>query len=91
LIFSVRGVWVMVDRDLVVLYGVENKRDGYYLTLPVLCNLLKRQPDPLRKSYLKPLAERSDLTMGAFPRTPIDSSKAYTSTWRTGNLMSDSV
>lgn len=53
--------------------------ERYYLTLPVLCSLLNRQPDPLRKSYLKPLAERSALTL-AFPRTPTDPRQAYTST-----------
>lgn len=53
--------------------------ERYYLTLPVLCSLLNRQPDPLRKSYLKPLAERSVLTL-AFPRTPTDPRQAYTST-----------
>lgn len=50
---------------------------GYYLTLPVLCELLDRQPDPLRKSYLKPLTERGELTL-AFPSTPTDPRQAYT-------------
>ena len=53
--------------------------DGYYLTLPVLCQLLNRQPDPLRKSYLKPLTNQSKLTL-AFPRTPTDPRQAYTTT-----------
>lgn len=52
---------------------------GYYLTLPVLCNLLKRQADPLRKSYLKPLVERGELVM-AFPTTPTHPLQAYTAT-----------
>lgn len=57
--------------------------EGFYLTLPVLCSLLNRQPDPLRKSYLKPLAERSELSL-AFPRTPTDPRQAYTKTRDSG-------
>ncbi len=51
----------------------------YYLTLPVLCKLLNRQPDPLRKQYLKPLVEKSQLSM-AFPATPTHPQQAYTTT-----------
>lgn len=51
----------------------------YYLTLPVLCNLLKRKPDPLRKQYLKPLVECGALSM-AFPTTPTHPLQAYTAT-----------
>ncbi len=51
----------------------------YYLTLPVLCSLLQRQPDPLRKQYLKPLVERGALVL-AFPTTPTHPLQAYTAT-----------
>lgn len=49
----------------------------YYLTLPVLSHLLGRKPDPLRKSYLKPLAEQGKLVL-AFPQKPTDPRQAYT-------------
>ncbi len=49
----------------------------YYLTLPVLSQLLGRKPDPLRKSYLKPLAEQGMLML-AFPQKPTDPRQAYT-------------
>jgi predicted HTH transcriptional regulator len=52
---------------------------GYYLTLPVLCSLLHRQPDPLRKHYLKPLVGRGALAL-AFPTTPTHPLQAYTAT-----------
>ncbi|SFE57491.1 hypothetical protein [Nitrosomonas sp. Nm166] len=49
----------------------------YYLTLPVLCQLLDRKPDPLRKRYLKPLVEHGELTL-AFPTRPTHPMQAYT-------------
>ena len=52
---------------------------GYYLTLPVLCCLLQRKPDALRKHYLKPLVERGALAL-AFPTTPTHPLQAYTTT-----------
>jgi len=51
----------------------------HYLTLPVLCRLLHRQPDPLRKQYLKPMVEQGALAL-AFPTTPTHPQQAYTST-----------
>lgn len=50
----------------------------HYLTSPVLCSLLNRQPDPLRKSYLRPMVEKGLLAM-AFPRTPTHPQQAYMS------------
>jgi predicted HTH transcriptional regulator len=52
-----------------------------YLTLPVLCELLDRQPDPLRKNYLKPLVESGKLML-AFPTKPTHPLQAYTTTDR---------
>ncbi len=52
-----------------------------YLTLPVLCELLDRKPDPLRKGYLKPLVESGKLMM-AFPTKPTHPQQAYTTTDR---------
>lgn len=52
---------------------------SHYLTLPVLCNLLQRKPDPLRKHYLKPLVEQGALAL-AFPTTPTHPLQAYTAT-----------
>lgn len=49
----------------------------HYLTLPVLCALLNRQSDPLRKTYLKPLTESGELSL-AFPTKPTDPRQAYT-------------
>ena len=49
----------------------------YYLTLPVLCQLLDRKPDPLRKRYLKPLVEHGKLAL-AFPTRPTHPMQAYT-------------
>ena len=51
--------------------------EGFFLTLPVMCQLLNRQPDPLRKTYLKPMTERNILTL-AFPSAPTDPRQAYT-------------
>ena len=51
----------------------------YYLTLPVLCSLLHRQPDPLRKQYLQPLIAQGALAL-AFPTTPTHPQQAYTAT-----------
>jgi hypothetical protein len=48
----------------------------HYLTLPVLCQLLDRKPDPLRKGYLKPLVEQGKLTL-AFPTKPTHPQQAY--------------
>lgn len=50
---------------------------GYYLTLPVLSQLLDRKPDPLRKRYLKPLVKQGRLTL-AFPTRPTHPKQAYT-------------
>lgn len=49
----------------------------HYLTLPVLCSLLHRKPDPLRKQHLKPLVERGAIAL-AFPTTPTHPLQAYT-------------
>ncbi|MCU7937082.1 MAG: putative DNA binding domain-containing protein [Candidatus Thiodiazotropha sp. (ex Dulcina madagascariensis)] len=50
-----------------------------YLTLPVLCQLLDRKPDPLRKNYLKPLVDEGRLAL-AFPTKPTHPQQAYTTT-----------
>lgn len=52
--------------------------DGYFLTLQVLAELVKRKPDALRQQYLKPLVDQGKLTL-AFPTTPTHPSQAYTS------------
>jgi predicted HTH transcriptional regulator len=52
--------------------------DGYFLTLQVLAELVKRKSDALRQQYLKPLVEQGKLTL-AFPTTPTHPSQAYTS------------
>jgi hypothetical protein len=53
--------------------------EEYYLTLPVLCELLNRKSDPLRKNYLKPLVDAGRLSL-AFPTTPTNPRQAYTAT-----------
>jgi ATP-dependent DNA helicase RecG len=49
----------------------------HYLTLPVLCELLVRKPESLRKNTLKPLVDSGKLVM-AFPDTPTHPRQAYT-------------
>jgi len=48
----------------------------YYLTLPVLCELLARKAGSLRKNTLKPLVDSGRLVM-AFPGTPTHPRQAY--------------
>ncbi|GGY44203.1 hypothetical protein GCM10011297_16430 [Bacterioplanes sanyensis] len=49
----------------------------YFLTLPVLCELVGRKPDPLRKNSLRPLIKDGKLVL-AFPHTPTNPHQAYT-------------
>ena len=61
---------------------------GRFLTLPVMCQLLNRQPDPLRKTYLKPMTARNILSL-AFPSAPTDPRQAYTAVTEGKTILSN--